>query len=83
MDPLYEIQQLKVQIANLMKWKDEKSRQQLRYPIDQESKRILYKPFIWQTGAIIVPVGLINTPLSTLEVKVNNKYYWVLAGAPQ
>lgn len=41
-----KIQQLERQVAELLQWKEEKTRQQIKYPLDEASVRILNKHFI-------------------------------------
>jgi hypothetical protein len=46
MDKNQEILILKQQVAELLKWKEEKTRQQISYPLDKESIKILNKDFM-------------------------------------
>jgi hypothetical protein len=41
-----ELQQLKQRIADLEKWKADKEKQQIKYPLDQESLEVLNKYYI-------------------------------------
>ena len=45
-----ELEQLKRQVQELQRWKESKERQQIEFPLDQQSKDVLKKDLIIVTG---------------------------------
>lgn len=74
-----EIQQLKEQVAMLLKWKSDKEHQQFTYPMDQNSADIIVKNLVVANGAVAQPTGLLGSP-TALQIEVDGgKKYWILA----
>jgi hypothetical protein len=76
-----DMRQLKDQVEELLKWKEERERQQLTYPLDKESMPVLnqhylkvYKPQV--TGANVKYAGIDNTTLvNTSELTASGTKY--------
>lgn len=52
-----KITQLQAQVAELMAWKEERTRQQLKYPLDTATLNILKKYFLRTTGKVYRQLG--------------------------
>jgi len=73
-----ELEQLKKKIEELEKWKADHERQQLRFPLDAVTKRIVQDRLVVANGKTVDPVGLL-TDTTALQVLVNGNTYWILA----
>jgi hypothetical protein len=65
-----EIQKLKIQVEELKRWKLEKEKQQIVFPLDTESTKILQKDLIVATGNE-VPIVITDLLAFGLEVELN------------
>lgn len=72
------IQQLERQVQGLLVWKEQKTRQQLTYPLDQQSKDITNRDNLVLTGAIIAPIGLVPTS-HYLPGEINGRQFLLVA----
>lgn len=70
-----KINKLKIELAELIEWKKSMDRQQVQYPIDMRSEKIVREKFLVATGEY----G--TTLLSDLwiEVKIGSRIYWLSA----
>lgn len=73
-----ELKQLEARVDKLIEWKEAKERQQLSYPVDPESRKILDEHVLTTDATEVVPVGLLTAD-TALKVIVDGVTYYVLA----
>lgn len=73
-----KIQQLERQVQELLAWKEQKTRQQISYPLDQQSKEIANRDNLVLTGAIIAPIGLVPSS-HYLPGEINGRQFFLIA----
>ncbi len=71
--------QLTQQIEELTKWKEETTRKQFSYPIDQVSKSIIDINHLVATGKVTTPPAYDTV----IEVKFKDSIYWISAKLDQ
>lgn len=72
------LEELQKQVDELKAWKEQKTRQQFRFPLDQESKNAVQQDVLVFTGQAVEPVTLL-TGNTALECRINNRVLWILA----
>lgn len=67
-----ETEQLKNQVKQLMDWKKEKERQQIKFPLDQNSIEVLNKYFLRVTDVVTLVGGAAGNSFGYFKVKQDN-----------
>lgn len=73
-----ELEQLKKRVDELLKWKADRERQQIVFPLDVQSERIINENVLTTNGKEVVPVGLLAAD-TALQIKVGDLTYYLLA----
>ena len=74
-----KLEQLKNRIAELEKWKAQREKQQIVYPLDIVSRKIFELPLLSPTGNTVSPLGLASAPFFTIQVMVDGVEHWLAA----
>lgn len=69
-----DIEQLKKDVDDLKIWKEQRTRQQITYPLDQQSLLALGKYFLSSVFTFITSGGASGNSFGNLVVKQDNKY---------
>lgn len=73
-----ELEQLRQQVEEFKQWKAQKEREQITFPLDIGSKRVISKDVMLITGNAIAYADL---PVfeTAIEIEVNGMRIWVIA----